>query len=102
MDQGLQYLKIKRYEKAVGEFLKVLEIEPENEVAEYNVACAYSLWGKTDDALKHLARAIELGFDDVEHIDKDPDLDPIRQHERFKALTGPLRGRKPEEKEGER
>ena len=37
-------------------------------------------------AVIHLRKALELGWTDLEHIRKDPDLDPIRDLPEFKAL----------------
>lgn len=86
MDQGLRYLQLSKYERAEQEFKKVLEVEPQNEVAWYNLACTYSRWGKVDLAIEHLRRAVEHGFDDVGHMQKDSDLDAIRNDARFKAI----------------
>jgi hypothetical protein len=54
----------------------------------YNVACAYSLLGEKDKALKHLSLAAEQGtsdsgFDIVNLMKTDTDLDNLRQDPRF-------------------
>ncbi|GIW71322.1 MAG: hypothetical protein KatS3mg102_0864 [Planctomycetota bacterium] len=54
MDQGIRYLQIGRYEQAVREFQRVLELQPDNHIALYNLACAYSLMGDADRAIAHL------------------------------------------------
>ena len=86
MDQGLRYLREEMYERAVAEFLKILEIDPEEELAYYNLACAYSLWGRTGEAMEALRGALENGFDDFDHMIKDEDLDPIRDEESYRKL----------------
>lgn len=52
----------------------------------YNIACARSMQGRTDEALTAFGQALEAGFDDFEHIEKDTDLDPIRREPRFVQL----------------
>lgn len=52
----------------------------------YNTACSYSLKGDKGAALDFLSRALEAGFDDPEHIDRDDDLDAIRGEPRFREL----------------
>ena len=86
MRQGIQYLELGRLERAEREFEQVLELEPDNEVAHYNLACTYSRWGKVDPAIEHLQKAVELGFDDVSHMESDTDLDGIRHDPRYKAI----------------
>lgn len=55
-------------------------------VASYNLACGYSLQEKTDDAFAALEKAIELGFDNVDQLTKDPDLKNLRHDERFSKM----------------
>ncbi|MCZ6688433.1 MAG: tetratricopeptide repeat protein [Planctomycetota bacterium] len=86
IDQGLRYLREDDYPEAEKEFLKALEIDPLNKLAHYNLACTYSLWGKTDEALRSLGLALENGFRKFRHMEKDEDLDPIRDDERYKEL----------------
>lgn len=52
----------------------------------YNIACAYSLEKKTDEAINYLEQAIQAGFKNFDQMKKDTDLDPIRDDERFKKL----------------
>lgn len=86
MDMGLRHLTEARFQRAEREFTKVLEVEPRNEIAWYNLACTYSRWQKVEQALEALQKAIECGFDDTKHMRDDPDLDNIREDPRFKAM----------------
>jgi beta-lactamase regulating signal transducer with metallopeptidase domain len=55
----------------------------------YNVACAHSLAGDRRSALDALERAIELGYRDVNNIEQDSDLDPVREAPRYaRILSG--------------
>jgi tetratricopeptide (TPR) repeat protein len=55
--------------------------------ANYNVACALARNQQPDQALDSLKMAIELGYDDYEKIKSDPDLDSLRELERYKQLV---------------
>lgn len=52
----------------------------------YDLACSYALLGRLDDAFEALERALELGFDDGEHLDEDPDLRALRGDPRWAPL----------------
>jgi tetratricopeptide (TPR) repeat protein len=91
MDQGIRYLQIKRYDRAIAEFQKVLEAQPKNEVALYNLACAYALLGNADRAFEYLERAVEAGFTDAEHTEKDEDLTSLRKDPRFARILDRMR-----------
>lgn len=55
----------------------------------YNAACVYSLTGRTEPALAHLRRAMELAPDDVRgYAENDTDLDAIRAEPEFKEMFG--------------
>jgi tetratricopeptide (TPR) repeat protein len=87
MDQGIQYLKLKKYAKSIEQFKKVLKIQPDNDTAYYNMACAYSLWGKIDDAIECLKKSVERGFTDVVYMESDGDLDNIRNDTRYLEIV---------------
>jgi serine/threonine-protein kinase len=70
----------------------------------YNLACAYSLWSAAASGgaapapadaereacaargMAALRRAVAAGFDNVTHMGRDPDLDPLRSRLDFQAL----------------
>ena len=43
-------------------------------VVHYNLACSYSLLGSVNKALKSLGKAIDLGYNDISHLENDSDL----------------------------
>jgi tetratricopeptide (TPR) repeat protein len=68
----------------------------------YNLACVESLLKNEKPALDYLQRAIDLGWQDLEHIGKDSDLDFIRNTPQFKEIIEKLKEKmkkhpKPEE-----
>ena len=73
-----------------GLFEKGLEIDKrlaflckDDPVVHYNLACSYTLSGYTAKALTALKRAVRLGFSDLKHLQKDPDLKPLADYPPF-------------------
>jgi thiol-disulfide isomerase/thioredoxin len=56
----------------------------------YNEACAEALRNDVDKALAALAEAVDAGFHDVDHMNKDTDFDGIRKDPKFQALMKEL------------
>ena len=67
---------------------KIVELLPEDFLARYNLACSLARAGKSDEAIDSLSQSILLGYDDLAHMDVDPDLDSLRDLPDFQALLG--------------
>ena len=81
-----------------GLYRKGLEIDKrlaglcaDDPVVFYNLACSRALVGHKNEALAALKRAIDLGYDDFDHLRKDPDLKSLQQESAFKKLLKPSR-----------
>ncbi len=61
---------------------------PADFLARYNLACSLALAGRPDEAIECLAASIRLGYDDVAHMEVDPDLESLRGRPEFRALFG--------------
>jgi hypothetical protein len=66
--------------------LRVSELEPDDALARYNLACSYALVEKFESALDSLAAALLLGYRDLDAIRTDPDFDQLRDDPRFEEL----------------
>jgi len=75
---------------------RALLLDPDNTLTRYNLACALAL------RLKDADRAIEVlepYFEQevspaqIKHLQVDPDMDPIREHPRFKSLLADAKQR---------
>ncbi|HLG07844.1 MAG TPA: hypothetical protein VI409_04135 [Gaiellaceae bacterium] len=62
------------YEAMVAEIAGGLERHPDHPMLLYGLACAEALAGRSDDALLHVRRALELKPDWADHARKDEDL----------------------------
>lgn len=60
---------------------------PRDAMARYNLACSLALTGSDDEAIDCLATAFRLGYDDVAHMEVDPDLASLRGRPEFRALV---------------
>ena len=52
----------------------------------YNTACLASLDKKTKEALENLEISFQKGYKDYDHLQKDTDLDNIRNTDEYKQL----------------
>ncbi|MGH7293563.1 MAG: TPR end-of-group domain-containing protein, partial [Polyangiaceae bacterium] len=86
LDQGNRYLEIRRFEQAIAEYNRVLEVQPKNQIALYNLACAYALMGDKERAFDYLQKTIDAGYDDFDYMDKDDDLRSLRDDPRYKRM----------------
>lgn len=66
------------YESYVAELEDALVRRPDHPAILYNLACAEALAGRSDDAIAHLTRAIELKPEWCDMIAKDEDFAALR------------------------
>lgn len=83
---GLIFLRLRQLPKAITEFIRCLELDPTNTTAHYNLACAYALSGDKDAAFNSLNNAFKNGYDRVDHVRNDLDLESLRSDPRFEEL----------------
>ena len=67
---------------------RLVDLLPDDFLARYNLACSLAVAGRSDEAIDSLSRAILLGYDDLAHMEADPDLASLRSHPDFQALLG--------------
>ena len=75
------------FETALEKVQQVLAREPDDVLSLFNAACFEARLGRTDDALAHLGRAIELNERAVDQARGDEDFESIREDPRFKKLV---------------
>jgi tetratricopeptide (TPR) repeat protein len=88
---GNSLLEDGQYDKAIEQYSQAIKKDPDNEVLLYNMACAHSRKKNIEQALDWLRKAIDAGYDDADWMDKDADLDNIREHPRYKQMLQELR-----------
>ena len=70
---------------------RALALAPDDPAVLYNVACVRAVVGDTEEAISHLARALDAGFAHLGWLERDPQLDNIRDDPRFEPLLQRLR-----------
>ncbi len=66
---------------------ELIPLDHENFVPWYNLACALSVQGKTDDAVQMLQQAIARGFADLQELQKDPHMAKVRGTPQYRAIV---------------
>jgi tetratricopeptide (TPR) repeat protein len=76
---GYELIGMGEYDMAIDAFNVAAEnMGEQNSTAMYNLACSYSLAGKTGTALQWLDRSVEAGFDQHERFLNDADLNNVK------------------------
>lgn len=70
---------------------RLVRLQPENSTAHYNLACSLALKKRNPEALRSLAKSVELGYVDYEWMHQDPDLEGLRENPGYKKLLDSLR-----------
>jgi hypothetical protein len=104
-NEGMQAHNDKDFKTSIPAFKKIAYAFYDNEnkqltnfacISAYNVSCGYSLDGKNEEALDWLEISINLGWftlqdqcheSMLEHMEKDTDLDNIREEARYKEFV---------------
>ena len=80
---GITKFKEYDYSGAIEDFVKSLEIAPEDIATHFNIACAYSLNENADKAFEHLDKAVRLGFKEFKKIKEHDALAYLRIQDEF-------------------
>jgi tetratricopeptide (TPR) repeat protein len=75
-----------RYMQGLQIDKRMVQLRPNDPLAHYNLACSYALLKRTDQAIKTLRQAVELGYRDFRYMREDHDLDSIRHDPRFRQM----------------
>jgi len=95
--KAIELLQSGKYKEAIEAYEKILKVRPNDATALYNTACAYSLMGDKENAVKSLEKAVDAGFTDLAHIKDDTDLDNIRKEDGYKKIIEKLEKSQPPE-----
>lgn len=88
---GGLYTKAGRITDGLKMDRKFVRLEPDNATAHYNLACSLALCKKRPDALRSLRKALSLGYDDLDWMEQDPDLEILKDDPEFRQLLGQLK-----------
>ena len=91
---NLGYARIEgdRPEAAVQAFQRALDLRYRTPTTMYNLACAYSLLDRRDEAFAWLFKALDAGFDGSGTLRSDDDLDNLRGDPRYRQALSRMKG----------
>lgn len=75
------------YKEGLNIDVRLSKLLPGDETVHYNLACSYALTNNYQTAVDTLIKAIELGYNDFEHMFSDPDLECLHDLPEFISLT---------------
>jgi tetratricopeptide (TPR) repeat protein len=84
----------KSYQRGLEMDQRLARLRPEDPLVRYNLACSYALVHSMRKAIDALRTAVELGYDDFDFMEQDPDLKSIRDEPGYQQLlrqVAPLR-----------
>ena len=88
---GDDYTQRGRIEEGLRVDQQLSQLEPQNPLVFYNLACSLSLAGKLDEAAQAVESALDLGYRDFKWLARDPDLKALRKHPHYARLREKMR-----------
>ena len=88
---GGLYTKTGRIADGLKMDRKLVRLLPTNATAHYNLACSLALSKRKAAALRSLEEAVKLGYDDLEWMTQDPDLEGLKTDPVFQKLLKQLK-----------
>jgi len=86
LGKASRLLRDKKWAEAEELLSKLAAAYPKSSLLQYDLACCLARRGKNDEAMAALARAVEAGWFDVRHAQRDADLASLRGRPEFKEL----------------
>ena len=89
---GHAYTRRGDYERGLAIDRRLTRLRPGDPTVYYNLACSYSLLRRIEDAFGALEKAVSLGYRDLNHVLRDPDLANLRNEPEFGEFANRLFG----------
>jgi len=80
---------------AINIFNSLLLLDENNAIAHYNLACSYSLLKNEEKAFFYLKKAVNLGYNNIKHMQTDKDLEFLRKSTQWASLIDSINQPKP-------
>jgi Flp pilus assembly protein TadD len=84
---GDVYLRMRKPDLAGRYYTEAASVGGRTAYLEYNLACVEALNGRPREAIEHLTLALKMGYNDFQHLAKDPALDGLRARADFQLLV---------------
>ena len=83
---GDLYTKKGLYEKGLEIDQRLRELKPNDPIVLYNLACSFSLLNNIEQAITAIQQAFESGYNNFTYLSLDPDLNNLRNDDRFRKI----------------
>jgi beta-lactamase regulating signal transducer with metallopeptidase domain/tetratricopeptide (TPR) repeat protein len=83
---GYDMLPLHKYDQSIDAFKQALAKGYKPSTTMYNIACGYSRKGDVASGMQWLQKSIEEGFDSIDKLDDDSDIDNLRDNAHFADL----------------
>ena len=80
------YQGLGQYDKAIEVIDTIIVRNEDRAGSYYDAACLYSRMKNKEKALEYLEKSLEMGYNRFAHIERDYDMDFVRDSEEYKAL----------------
>lgn len=84
------YKRLDKIKLAIQSLDRAVEIEPDNAIILYNLACYWALAGNLTNCCEHLHHALELDNRLRELIEDESDFDSVRSSSEFQSITSAI------------
>jgi len=81
----------REYDRAELLLRQAILLVPDHADSHYNLACVFARQGRRDESLAALAKAVECGFHNAQHMQADADLESLRADDRFPNIVAQAR-----------
>ncbi|MDP8248762.1 MAG: tetratricopeptide repeat protein [Candidatus Tritonobacter lacicola] len=88
------YTRVGRYEEGLAMDEHLSSLKPGDPLVHYNLACSYALTDRKEKALAALNKAVSLGYDDLDWLEKDEDLEELRSTAGYAEIISALKSKK--------
>ncbi len=83
---GYEMLPLRQYDQSIDAFKQALAKGYKPSTTMYNIACGYARKGDVASGMQWLQKAVQEGFDSIDKLDDDSDIDNLRGDPRFGDL----------------
>ena len=84
--EAIELFKAGQFDRCKAKLEEILKLDPNNNIAHYNLACMYSRRKKFSKAIDELNTAVSNGYMAFAYMEQDPDLAPLRKMPGYKKI----------------
>lgn len=90
---GELYTRAGMYKEGLLIDERLVQLKPDDPIAFYNLACSYSLLNDIDKAFRSFKKAVNNGYFDFDHVERDDDLSNLREDWRFRRYFSRIKSK---------